>query len=260
MITVAYNFSLQTELYERVGGNYTNIEFITPVSYPNSTDVPEAPFFPLSGPAGIKLILRPLTPSPSEHHFKIWNDSKVSTERGTIYSYFATDHERTVKGIFDWYTVGERPTQLRVINLTATSIPAVASGIFLANTSRMMDIEGWISLNTTISNTWGHVKFNKSMFHGNLTRMRIAPDNDTVIIKIPEFMAEVNGSLTNGTHGNMSAILYLEGCSDMPQWLRVNFTSIKLMVNITAESSYFNRTNVGYILPYPLKSRKILVS
>ena len=118
-----------------------------------------------------------------------------------------------------------------------------------------MDIEGWMSLNTSISNTQSYVKFNRSHFHGTATHKRIAPDDESVVIKIPEFTCEINGSLVNNRQGNMSAILYLEG-SDKPQWLCANFTTSGLMVNITGESSKFRPTKMGYILPYPLKSRK----
>ena len=122
-----------------------------------------------------------------------------------------------------------------------------------------MDIEGWMSLNTSISKTWSYVKFDRSHFHGTVTRKRIAPYNESVVIKIPEFMCEVNGLLENNEKGDMSATLYLEG-SDKPQWLHADFTTVGLMGNITGESSMFTRTNMGYILPYPLMSRKLVNS
>ena len=138
--------------------------------------------------------------------------------------------------------------------MTATSTPVNASALFRSSTSRIMDTEGWMNLNTSISTTRSHVKFNRSHFYGTAIRKRVAPNNESVVIKIPEFFCQINGSLVNSMQGNVSAILYLEA-SDKPQWLRANFKAAGMMVDIAGESSKF-KINTGYILSYPWKSRK----
>lgn len=243
------------ELYERFGESVSDLEVLTPISYPNSKGVPGAPFFPLSGPAEAKLILRPTSSNPSPIYITVWNSTQLSTTEGTIRGSVNEGSKKAINAVSNWFTFGKKPVQIRIVNLTVASVPGTFRALFQGNTSRRMDIEGWMNLNTAISHTNSHVKFNRSHFYGSATRTRIAPDNQDVIIVIPEFMCEVTGSLVNNTQGELSATLYLEG-SDKPQWLRANFTTVGLMVNITGESSQFTETNVGYILPYPLKSRK----
>ena len=250
---------LQTKITEPFGIEILGINITTPISYPNTTGVPFGPLFPLSGRAEGSVRLRSLTPAPTSIIFNFWNETLISVLEGTFYSTLTTvgGVSSGLNGTYNWYTTGSKPYEQRVISLKANSVPGNASAHIVANTWNRVDIEAWMTMNTTICNSTCYARFNRTHFYGNVSRYRHTVDNTTAIIRVPEFWGEINGSLVNNTEGNISAILYLEG-SDKPQWLRVNTTTIGLMVNLTAESSLFNTTNMGYVLPYPLKARKSL--
>ena len=205
--------------------------------------------------------LRSLSPAPSSIRFFFWNETLLDVSEGTFYSKLETvgGVGRGMNGTYNWYMTGSKPYEQRVISLKANSVPGNASAHIVANTWNRVDIEAWMTMNTTVSNSTCYTRFNRTHFYGNVSRYRHTVDNTTAIIRVPEFRGELNGSLVNNTEGNISAILYLEG-SNKPQWLRVNTTTIRLMVNLTAESSLFNTTNMGYVLPYPLKARKLYIS
>ena len=244
---------MQTEIYEPISG--AGLTLLTNLSYPNSTGIPFAPWFPLSGPANLTVFVRKTSPLLKGLNLTFWNETLLSFDHGYInFSIDAMGIGRKLNASVIWMNDSEKTC---FINATIKSLPANFTA--LINTSsrfgRWLNMTSIMSLNTTISNTTGVTIWNSSYIHFNVSRVRHTEDNSTALLKEPEFNLTMNASLYNSTHGNMSAMLFLEG-SDKPQWLRSNFTIRGLMVNITADSSQFDRLEMGYILPLPLKTRE----
>ena len=264
-------------LYEPVGSELLNITLYSNISYPNSTGIDLAPFFPLSGPANITLTLEKDDNNSREFEFQIIRYPDNSLEEGLydieLNIVGPNGSNSAIWGYVQWTTDKTMEPPKKVVEVDLNSSPGHFFSIFYGNTTKRMDIEGLMFLETTVSNTTAHLKFNRSHLYGEVYRIRHDLEawdmpNATIrkpIITIPEFYLEANGSLANNTDGKTSVMLFTEG-SDEPHWLKVNYTTHGLMVNISATSSLFpsslfrfqNVQNVSmfYILPYPLKSRK----
>ena len=242
---------MQTELYQPITG--AGLTLLTNVSYPNSTGISFAPWFPLSGPANLTIIINKTSPLLKGLNFTFWNETILSSDNGYFnYSIDAMGIGRVLNASAIWLTHPNKT--FKVVNVTIRSGPANFSAIVNVNPRHYIDMNGSISLNTTISNTTVFAIWNSTHIYANASRIRHTKDNSTALVKMPEFRLEVNASLRNRTYGNMSALLFLEG-SEQPQWLRSNFTIKSLLFNVTAESSKFSSWNLGFVLPLPLKKR-----
>lgn len=186
-----------------------------------------------------------------------WNETVLSLDDGYFnLSVDAMGIGRKLNASAIWFT--NKKLNQKVVDVTVVSEPVELTALFTANTKKRVDIEGLISVNTAVSDTTVYTRFNRTHFYGNASRIRHTEDNSTAIIVEPEIWLEVKSSLHNNTFGNVSAELRV-GDSKWPHWVRANMTTKGLMVDIKAESNLFTEASAGYILPYPLLSRKCLV-
>jgi hypothetical protein len=260
-------------LYEPVGSELFNMTLYSDVSYPNSTGIDLAPFFPLSGWANLSLTLEKDDNENREFDFQIIHYKSNSLEQGSYdieLNVVGPKGSTTsaVWGYVNWTTDNTIQPPKKVVEIDLNSSPGRFFSIFNGNTTKRMDIEGFMFLETNVSNTTAYLKFDRSHFSGELYRLRHVLEawdkpNATIkkpVITIPEFRLLATGSLADNTDGTTSVMLFTEG-SDQPHWLRVGYTTHGLMVNILATSSLFPSSlfrfpniNMFYILPYPLKS------
>ena len=254
----------QTMLYDPVGADLLKLTLWSNISYPNSTGVTQAPFFPLSGAANLSLALQRHEDLESIE-LSLYNKSSNSLDNGHFdFEVTPVGTNAGIKGYSKWWIDSNVVPPRKVVETDLNSLPVNLTSIFYGNTKKRMDIEGSIELVTEVSHTIVDLAFNRSHFHGVMNRTRHSPEPwnlasplfEKPIITIPEFTLQVNGLLANNSDGYTSVMLYVEG-SEQPQWLRANYTIRKLMVNVSSQSSLFNHTNFFYILPYPIKSRML---
>ena len=241
-------------LYEPI--SHAGLTLLTDISYPNSTYVDQAPFWPLSGPANLTLVLNREDTDLSGFNIMFWNKTDLSLDEGCFkFSIDAVGIGRKLNASAEWLTVSDKVRKQKVVNVDVVSVPVNITATFSGNTTKRLEIEGLVVFNTTVSDTVAYTKFNRTHFYGKLARARHTEDRSTAIIVEPEFTLEVHSSLHNNTFGNFSAELRL-GDSKWPHWVRANITTRGLMVDINATSNLFTDVNLGYILPQPLLSRK----
>jgi hypothetical protein len=241
-----------TMLYEPI--SHAGLTLLTDISYPNSTDVDQAPFWPLSGPASLTFVMSREDLRLSGFDITFWNNTNIFLDDGSFsFSIDAMGIGQKLNASAEWSTDTEQKQKLVTVDLV--SVPVNMTAEFTGNTTKRLEIEGYVSIDTNVSNTVAYTRFNRTHFYGNLSRSRHAEDRSTAIIVEPEFTLEVTSSLHNNTFGNFSAELRL-GDSEWPHWVKANITTRGIMVDINATSNLFTDVNFGYVLPHPVLARK----
>jgi hypothetical protein len=251
----------KTMLYDPVGADLLKLTLWSNINYPNSTGVAQAPFFPLSGAASLSLDLQ-RHENLEMIEFNLYNETDISLDEGHFdISVTPVGTSAGIKGYSSWWFDSEAVPPRKGVKVELNSLPVNFSSIFYGNTTKRMDIKGIINLVTEVSNTSIDLAFDRTHFHGVMNRIRHTPEPwnlecplfEKPIFTVPEFSLEVDGSLADNSEGYTSVMLHLEG-SNQPQWLKASYTARKLMVNVSAQSSLFDHTNLFFILPYPIKS------
>jgi hypothetical protein len=259
----------KTMLYDPVGSDLLNMTLFSNISYPNGTGINQAPLFPLSGPAHLTLTLVKKANNLEMIEFRLYNTSENFLDNGLIRFELNPVGYQFGPGLSGRVTWCKEDGNSEIeIHLDCDCEKSLAniSGLFYVTTHNRLDIEGSVSFTTAVSNISAIFRFNRDHFCGSVHYEHHSLESMKPIIKIPDFCLKVCGSLVDNTDGKMSVGLGTEcsctecsctECSDAPHWLKVNYTTHGLMVDVSATASLFHNVNMFYILPYPLKSSEV---
>jgi hypothetical protein len=258
----------ESMIYEPIHSELLGLTLSSNVWYPDSTEVDQAPFFPLSGSAKFDLSLKRDDSSSATVKFQISDQQKPcnSLDQGRYdFDLSVVKSGTSYSGIWghsEWYIDASRDPPRKVVQVDLSSSPTHFTSRFSGNTKKRVDIEGSATLQTSVSKTRADLKFTRSHFSGELSHTRPGPETwelpdstmSEPIISIPEFSVKVEGSLANNAVGSTSVALTKKGWEE-PHWLEVEYNTKGLLVDISATSSLFNDdASLFAILPHPLKS------